>query len=74
VANAVSTSTAEDIIHNVTNIDFAYASYLARFGKTYQTVAEFTERRSIFEGIEKIISEHNSEHAAGTQSYTMGHN
>ena len=49
-----------------------YTSYVAEFGKEYQTVNEFQYRMELFHKTEEFIRSHNAKQE--TMSFYLGHN
>ena len=39
--------------------DFAFATHLAKFGKTYLSVEEYAMRRDVFLKVDAFVREHN---------------
>ena len=53
------------------DLEYAYATYVAKFSKTYKYVAEFEKRKNIFADTQAFIKDHNTNSEA---SYKVGHN
>lgn len=54
--------------------DFAFATHLAKFGKTYLSVEDYAIRKGIFLKVDAFVREHNQAYADGTETFTVGHN
>lgn len=66
-------SQAVDVVltNQDSDIDFAYAEHLTKFGLSYNSVEEYETRKARFAKMDAFIRNHNSKEGV---SYTVGHN
>ena len=64
---------ATEILSN-SNLDFAYATHLAKYGITYESREEFEERKVEFAKTDELIRQHNESNDVEELTYTLGHN
>ena len=55
----------------LTEDDFNFMHYLARFNKFYETTEEYADRQILWKNKDNIIKAHNADE---TQTYKLGHN